>query len=79
MRDNVYLYSVEPLEKVKIQVAVEVEVWIVNAYPGAIDGMPLPEISVAPLPEPERQLLTQAFEVSLLVPRTLVGPGSVGR
>ena len=75
MRGDVYLYTVEPLESASISVQVELEVWIVNAYPGDISGVPLPEIPVAPLPDPERQLIAQTFDVTLLAPRSVVGPG----
>jgi hypothetical protein len=76
MRDDVYLYAVAPLAPARLNVQVEVEVWIVNAYPGEIGGIPLPEIPVVPLPDPERQLLEQEFTVTLLAPRSLLGPGS---
>ncbi|MEI7771476.1 MAG: hypothetical protein WCI67_15905, partial [Chloroflexales bacterium] len=76
MRSDVYLYTLDPLESVQISVQVEVEVWIVNAYPGEINGVPLPEIPVVPLPEPARQLIAQGFDVTLLVPRSVIGPGS---
>gem|GEM_PF-726785 len=77
MRPDVYLYTVDPLAPAKLRVQVEVEVWIVNAFPGEIGGVPLPPIPVVPLPEPERQLLERTFEVTLLVPRSLLGPGSL--
>lgn len=76
MRSDVYLYTLDPLESVQITIQVEVEVWIVNAYPGAINGMPLPEILVVPLPDPARQRIDQAFTVHLLVPRSVIGPSS---
>jgi uncharacterized repeat protein (TIGR01451 family) len=76
MRDDVYLYAVAPLAPARLAVQLEVEVWIVNAYPGEIGGIPLPEIPVAPLPDPERQLIAESFNVTLLAPRSLVGPGS---
>jgi uncharacterized repeat protein (TIGR01451 family) len=76
MRSDVYLYTLDPLRSVQIAVQVEVEVWIVNAFPGSIGGMTLPEIPVVPLPDPARQLITQDFDVTLLVPRSVVGPGS---
>jgi uncharacterized repeat protein (TIGR01451 family) len=75
MRDDVYLYTLEPLSATQIAVELEVEVWIVNAYPGSIDGIPLPEIPVQPLTDPERQLIAQTFDVTLLAPRSVVGPG----
>ena len=76
MRDDVYLYAVAPLAPARLSVQVEVEIWIVNAYPGEIGGIPLPEVPVVPLPDPERQLIEQEFNVTLLAPRSLVGPGS---
>lgn len=79
MRDDVYLYTVDPLEPARISVQVEIEVWIVNAYPGEIDGITLPEIPVLPIPDPERQLVAETFDVTLLVPRSIVGPGSISR
>jgi hypothetical protein len=76
MRSDVYLYTLDPLEPAQLSVQVEVEVWIVNAYPGAIGGIALPEIPVAPLPDPDRQLIAGNFDVALIVPRSVVAPGS---
>ncbi len=76
MRSDVSIMPVDPLEPVRITVAVEIEVWIVNAYPGEIDGVPVPEIPVAPLPDPERQVITETFTVNLVVPRSVLGPGN---
>ncbi|NNJ12908.1 DUF11 domain-containing protein [Chloroflexales bacterium ZM16-3] len=76
MRNDVFLYTLDPLESVGITVQVEVEVWIVNAYPGDINGMPLPPIPVVPLPDPARQLIAQDFTVNLIVPRSVIAPGS---
>jgi uncharacterized repeat protein (TIGR01451 family) len=79
-RDDVYLYTLDPIEGVDIRIQVEVEVWIVNAYPGApINDPSLPEIPVVPLPDPQRRLIEQTFDVTLLVPRSVIGPGSVTR
>jgi uncharacterized repeat protein (TIGR01451 family) len=79
-RDDVFLYTLDPIEGVDIRVQVEVEVWIVNAYPGApINDPSLPEIPIVPLPDPERRLIEQTFDVTLLVPRSVIGPGSVTR
>ncbi len=77
MRPDVYLYTLDPLRSVQIAVQVEVEVWIVNAFPGSIGGVTLPDIPVMPLPRPSRQLISQTFDVTLLVPRSLIGPGGV--
>jgi hypothetical protein len=76
MRNDVFLYTLDPLESVGIAVQVEVEVWVVNAYPGSIGGMPLPPIPVVPLPDPARQLIAQDFTVNLIVPRSVIAPGS---
>ncbi|GAB4442653.1 MAG: SdrD B-like domain-containing protein [Chloroflexi bacterium OHK40] len=76
MRDDVYLYLLDRLAPVTLELHVEVELQIVNAYPGSIGGIPLPEIPVVPLPDPERQLIGQRFTVTLLAPRSVVGPGS---
>jgi hypothetical protein len=76
MRNDVYLYTLDPLRSVRFAVQVEVEVWIVNAAPGDINGVTLPEIPVVPLPDPARQLIAQDFDVTLLIPRSLIGPGS---
>nr|WP_044199525.1 SdrD B-like domain-containing protein [Oscillochloris trichoides] len=76
MRPDVYLYALDPLAPVQVEIAVEVEVWIVNAYPGSIGGIPLPEIPVYPLPDPQRQRLDRTFTINLLVPRSVVGPGT---
>lgn len=78
MRNDVSLYTVDPLEPAQLRVQVEVDVWIVNAYPGAPIADPsIPEIPVVPLPDPERRVLSQTFDVTLLAPRSIVGPGSV--
>ena len=77
MRPDVYLYTLDPLRSVQIAVQVEVEVWIVNAFPGSIGGVTLPDIPVMPLPRPSRPLISQTFDVTLLVPRSLIGPGGV--
>jgi uncharacterized repeat protein (TIGR01451 family) len=77
MRDDVYLYTVDPLEPAQIGVQLEVEVWIVNAYPGApIDDPSIPEIPVVPLPDPARRQIAATFDVAMLVPRSLLGPGN---
>lgn len=80
MRDDVYLYTVDPLAPSRIRVQLEVEISIVNAYPGApINDPNIPEIPVVPLPDPARRLIESTFEVDLLVPRSVIGPGSVER
>jgi uncharacterized repeat protein (TIGR01451 family) len=73
---EVYLYAAEPLTAARLEVQVEVELQIVNAAPGEIGGVPLPEVPVVPLPDPQRQLVSEVFEVTLLVPRSIVGPGT---
>jgi hypothetical protein len=76
MRNDVYLYTVAPLRAVQLRLQVEIEVQIVNAYPGApIDDPSLPPIPIVPLPNPERRLLSQQFDINLLVPRSVIGPG----
>ncbi len=47
-------------------IQVELEVWIVNAAPGSVSGIPLPPIYVAPLPDPQRQIVTQRIPVRLV-------------
>jgi uncharacterized repeat protein (TIGR01451 family) len=80
MRDDVYLYTVDPLAPTRIHVQLELEISIVNAYPGApIDDPSIPEIPIVPLPEPARRLIEATFDVELLVPRSVIGPGSVNR
>jgi uncharacterized repeat protein (TIGR01451 family) len=74
-RPGVYLYAVEPLGRAGVTVQVEVEIQIVNAAPGVIGGVPLPEEPLVPLPDPERRLFTERFEVTLIVPRSVVAPG----
>jgi hypothetical protein len=76
MRNDVYLYTVAPLRAVQLRLQVEIEVQIVNAYPGApIDDPSLPPVPIVPLPDPERRLLSQQFDINLLVPRSVLGPG----
>lgn len=80
MRDDVYLYTLDPLEGVGITIQLEIEIQIVNAYPGApVNDPSIPPIPIIPLPDPERQLIETTFDVALLVPRSVVGPGSAGR
>jgi uncharacterized repeat protein (TIGR01451 family) len=76
MRNDVYLFTVDPLAPSRLRIQVELEVWIVNAYPGApINNPNLREVTVVPLPDPARRLIEEAFTVELLVPRSVVGPG----
>ncbi|NTW01725.1 MAG: hypothetical protein HGA19_10570, partial [Oscillochloris sp.] len=76
MRNDVYLFTLDPIEAVQLAIQVEIEVWIVNTAPGSIGGIALPEIPVVPLPDPERQLISQAISIDLLVPRSVIAPGS---
>lgn len=76
-----HAYGLQRLSPVGIRVAVDAEVWIVNAAPdpGDLwDGEP-PEMPVAPLPPPQRQVYEETFRVNLVAPRSVVGPGSVPR
>ncbi|NTU80090.1 MAG: DUF11 domain-containing protein [Chloroflexales bacterium] len=77
MRDDVYLYTVSPLEPTRLTVEVEVEVWVINACPDFLID-PLGSCGVpVEMPEPlhATQTVRRAFEVTLLVPRSVVGPG----
>jgi hypothetical protein len=75
MRDDVHVYVSDPLDHVQLTVAVEVEITVINAYPGdPIDDPTLPPVEVTPPPAPQRQTLTQTFDVTLVVPRSVVGP-----
>lgn len=77
LRDEVFAYTTfdRALRPVRVQVAVEVEVEVVNLHPCA----PLNDWSCPPAADPsfprERQVLADTFTVSLLAPRTVVGPG----
>lgn len=82
MRPDVYLYTLAPLAPPRLEVAVEVELWVVNACPDFLldplgacgDPLDLPE------PGRARQAIGGAFDVTLVVPRSVVGPsGMVGR
>ena len=78
MRHDVWLYTVDPVDTVRITVQVELEVWIVNAYPGA--SLEPPDFTYDPVeitvPARSRQVVSQTFAITLLVPRTVVGPGN---
>lgn len=76
MRPDVYLYTADGLEQVRLTIQVELEVQIVNQAPGSIGGVPLPPVPVAPLPHPARQLITDQFTINLLAPRSLIAPGN---
>lgn len=78
MRNDVYLYTLSPLRPVRLTVQVEVEVWVVNAYPGL--ELEPPDWTYDPIEMPglrRRHVITQPFDVTLLVPRSVVGPGGV--
>ena len=79
MRPDVYLFTLDPLAAPQITVAVEVEVWALNVCPdfllnplGAC-GTPIE----LPQPPRTRQPLAQTYTVTLVVPRSVVGPGGV--
>ncbi len=79
MRNDVYLFTVDPMEAVSLTVAVDVEVWTLNACPDIniepfVCGEPIEE------PQPPREVrpIEQTFTVKLLVPRSVVGPGRAG-
>ncbi|WP_322490137.1 SdrD B-like domain-containing protein [Chloroflexus sp.] len=76
MRPDVYLYTTDVLGRARLTIQIELEVQIVNQAPGSIGGVPLPPVSVAPLPNPARQLVTDQIEITLLAPRSLVAPGN---
>ncbi|HMQ30881.1 MAG TPA: SdrD B-like domain-containing protein [Chloroflexaceae bacterium] len=82
MRPDVYLYTLAPLAPPRLAVAVEVELWVVNACPDFLldplgacgDPVEMPE------PPRARQAIGGSFDVTLVVPRSVVGPsGLVGR
>jgi hypothetical protein len=79
MRPDVYLYTLDPIQAPQFTVAVEVEVWAINVCPdflldplGAC-GTPIE----LPQPPRARQPIRQPFDVTLVVPRSVVGPGGV--
>jgi hypothetical protein len=79
MRNDVYLFTVDPMEAVELTVAVDVEIWTMNACPDIliepyVCGTPIEE------PQPPREVrpIKQTFTVKLLVPRSVVGPAGVG-
>ncbi|PDW02596.1 SdrD B-like domain-containing protein [Candidatus Viridilinea mediisalina] len=76
MRNDVYLFALPELRPVQLTVAVEVEVRVMNLYPGA----PLGDWSYAPvelttIPR-QRHVYEGTFVITLLTPRSVVGPGS---
>ncbi len=76
-----HAYGLERIAPVGIRVAIDAEVWIVNAMPdpGDLWDGELPEIPVAPLPPPQQQVYEETFTVNLVAPRSVVGPGSLPR
>ena len=79
MRPDVYLYTLDPIQAPRVTVAVEVEVWAINLCPdflltplGAC-GTPIE----LPQPPRARQPIRQPFDVTLVVPRSVVGPGGI--
>lgn len=76
MRSDVYLYATDQINRARLTIQVELEVQIINQAPGSIGGVPLPPIPVAPLPDPARQIVSEQIDITLLAPRSLVGPGS---
>ncbi len=79
MRPDVYLFTLAPLAPPQLAVAVEVELWLVNACPdflldplGAC-GAPIE----LPTPARARQVIGQSFDVTLVVPRSVVGPAGM--
>jgi hypothetical protein len=76
MRPDVYLFALPELRPVTITVVVEAEVWVVNRYPGApVGDWTLPPEELTSIPR-VRQSYPGTFTVTLLVPRSVVGPGS---
>ena len=74
-RSDLYLYTLNPLTPVTISIAVDVETWLMNLAPGA----PIGDWRMPPIELPgtrQIQSITRTVEVTLLVPRSLVGPGS---
>ncbi|PDW00465.1 SdrD B-like domain-containing protein [Candidatus Chloroploca asiatica] len=75
MRSDVYLFTLDPMEEVRLTVAIEVEVWVVNLYPGApLGDWTLNPIRITSIPE-VRQIYPETFGITLVVPRSVVGPG----
>lgn len=75
MRPDVYLFTLDPLEPPRLSVAVEVEVWLVNACPDVLIAPP--GVCGAPTELPAtraQQVIGQSFDVTLVVPRSVVGP-----
>lgn len=74
-RSDLYLYTLSPLTPVNISIAVDVETWLMNLAPGApIGDWLLPPVEI---PDTRQiQSITRTIEVTLLVPRSVVGPGS---
>jgi uncharacterized repeat protein (TIGR01451 family) len=82
MRPDVYLFTLTPLAPPRLAVAVEVEVWLVNACPDfLLDPLSACGAPVElPTPARARQAIGQSFGVTLVVPRSVVGPaGKAGR
>lgn len=76
MRSDVYLYATDQINRARLTIQVELEVQIINQAPGSIGGVPLPPVPVAPLPDPARQIVSGQIDITMLAPRSLVGPGS---
>ncbi len=72
--ERVYLFTLDPVEPVGLNVAVEAAVRLLNLYPRAALG----DWTRDPQPIPgseRRQVYPGSFRVNLIVPRSVVGPG----
>lgn len=81
MRRDVYLYTLAPLTPPRLDLAVEVEVWVVNGCPDfLLDPLGACGAPVElPTPGRVRQVVDGAFDVTLVVPRSVVGPAGATR
>ncbi|RRR70993.1 MAG: DUF11 domain-containing protein, partial [Candidatus Viridilinea halotolerans] len=75
MRPDVYLFALPELRPVEIRVAVEVEVRVMNLYPGAPVDWALAPVELTSIPR-QRHGYEGTFVVTLLVPRSVIGPGN---
>ncbi|RRR72167.1 MAG: DUF11 domain-containing protein, partial [Candidatus Viridilinea halotolerans] len=85
MHPSIYLFALPQLRPVQIQVEVEAEVHTEIGYQRGPSGdvtlnpIPLPgdpNDQFSPPPPPFRQIYDTTFEITLVVPRSVVGPGS---
>jgi hypothetical protein len=77
MTTNAYVFTMPEIGPVQITVEVSVETRLVTpTVPTMIGGVPIPAMDF-PIPPPRIQVFQGIFDMTPVVPRTIIGPGSV--